>query len=150
MYWHGLWCRPSSVGCLWCSWFGFGFGLLIGRVWFGARSACPPPFPVPVCGVGVRAGPGSRLCPAFLGWVVGVGFLRFFFVFCRLLGVPVPGLVVPVFRSPFFRAGLLALFFFFCGVCLLVLVSLFPVGRCSWLGVARFRWVVPLCLFVFL
>ena len=51
----------------------------MGRVWFRARSACPPPFPVPVCGVGVRAGPGSRLCPAFLGWVVGVCFLRFFF-----------------------------------------------------------------------
>ena len=46
---------------------------------YGARSACPRPFPVPVCGVGVRAGPGSRLCPALLGWVVGVCFLRFFF-----------------------------------------------------------------------
>ena len=34
-------------------------------------------------------------------------------------------------------------FFFF----LLVSVSLFPVGRCSWLGVAGFGWVVPLCLF---
>ena len=51
----------------------------MGRVWFRARSACPLPFPVPVCGVGVRAGPGSRLCPALLGWVVGVCFLRFFF-----------------------------------------------------------------------
>ena len=51
----------------------------MGRVWFRARSACPSPFPVPVCGVGVRAGPGSRLCPALLGWVVGVCFLRFFF-----------------------------------------------------------------------
>ena len=30
---------------------------------------------------------------------------------------------------------------------LLVAVSLFPVGRCSWLGVAGFGWVVPLCLF---
>ena len=76
---HGLWCCPTSAGCLWCSWLGLGFGLLMGRVWFPARSACPPPFPVPVCGVGVRAGPGSRLCPAFLGWVVGVCFLRFFF-----------------------------------------------------------------------
>ena len=26
-------------------------------------------------------------------------------------------------------------------------MSLFPVGRCSWLGVAGFGWVVPLCLF---
>ena len=39
------------------------------------------------------------------------------------------------------------LFFFFCGVCLHVSVLLFPVGRCSWLGVAGFGWVVPLCLF---
>ena len=56
-------------------------------------------------------------------------------------------LVVPVPPSPFFRAGLLALFFFQRGVCLHVSVSLFPVGRCSWLGVAGFDWVVPLCLF---
>ena len=117
----------------------------MGRVWFRARSACPPPFPVPVCSVGVSAGPGSRLCPALLGWVVGVCFLRFFALWCRLLGVPVPGLVIPVPPSPFFRAGLLALFFFR-GVCLHVSVSLFPVGRCSWLGVAGFGWVVPLCL----
>ena len=101
---HGLWCCPSSVGCLWCSWLGFGLGLLMGRVWFRGRPACPPPFPVPACGVGVCAGPGSRLCPALLGWVVGVCFLRFFF--------SVPGLVVPVPPSPFFRAGLVALFFF--------------------------------------
>ena len=74
---HGLWCCPSSVGCLWCLWLGFGFGLLMGRVWFRARPACPPPFPVPACGVGVRAGPGSRLCTALLGWVVVVCFLRF-------------------------------------------------------------------------
>ena len=78
---HGLWCCPSSVGCLRCSWLGFGFGLLLGRVWFRGRPACPPPFPVPACGVGVCAGPGSRLCPALLGWVVGVCFLRFGFFF---------------------------------------------------------------------
>ena len=107
---HGLWCCPSSVGCLWCSWLGFGFGLLLGRVWFRGRPACPPPFPVPARGVGVCAGPGSRLCPALLGWVVGVcffflcalvfSFLFFFFYF----SVP---------PSPFLRAGLLALCFFF-------------------------------------
>ena len=79
---HGLWCCPSSVGCLWCSWLGFGFGLLLGRVWFRGRPACPPPFPVPARGVGVCAGPGSRLCPALLGWVVGVCFFfRFGFFF---------------------------------------------------------------------
>ena len=78
---HGLWCCPFSVGCLWCSWLGFGFGLLLGRVWFRGRPACPPPFPLPACGVGVCAGPGSRLCPALLGWVVGVCFFRFCFFF---------------------------------------------------------------------
>ena len=79
-----LWCCPPSVGYLWCSWFGFGFGLLLGRVWFRGRPACPPPFPVPARGVGVCAGPGSRLCPVRLGWVVGVCFFFFllwFFLF---------------------------------------------------------------------
>ena len=75
---HGLWCCPSSVGCLWCSWLGFGFGLLLGRVWFRGRPACPPLFLVPARGGGVCAGPGSRLCPALLGWVVGVFFFFFF------------------------------------------------------------------------
>ena len=108
---HGLWCCPSSVGCLWCSWLGFGLGLLVGRVWFRGRPACPPPFPVSACGVGVCAGPGSRLCPALLGWVVGVCFLRFCFFFFFFFSVP--GFVVPVPPSPFFRAGPVALFFFF-------------------------------------
>ena len=75
-----LWCCPSSVGYLWCSWLGFGFGLLLGRVWFRGRPACPPPFLVPARGVGVCAGPGSRLCPVRLGWVVGVCFF-----FCALV-----------------------------------------------------------------
>ena len=43
-----------------------------GRVCVCARPACSPPFLAGVCCVGVRAGLGSRLCPAFLGWVVGV------------------------------------------------------------------------------
>ena len=42
--------------------------------------------------------------------------------------------------------GLGCWLFFFRGVCLHVSVSLFPVGRCSWLGVAGFGWVVPPCL----
>ena len=92
-------------------------------------------------------GPGLGCAQPFLAGLSGCVFCAFFF----LLGVPVPGLVVPVPPSPFFRAGLLALLcfflFFFRGVCLLVSVSLFPVGRCSWLGVAGFRWVVALCLF---
>ena len=137
---HGLWRCPSSVGCLWCSWLGFGFGLLLGRVWFRGRPACPPPFQVPACGVGACVGPGSRLCPALLGWVVGVCFLRFFFLLFFFFFF-FPGFVVPVPPSPFFRAGLVVLLFFFS-----VSVSLFPVGRCYWLGVAGFGWVVPLCL----
>ena len=110
-----LWCCPPSVGYLWCSWLGFGFGLLLGRVWFRGRPACPPPFPVQARDVGVCAGPGSRLCPVRLGWVVGVcffffllWFFLFFFFFFFFLGF-----VVPVPPSPFFRAGLVALFFFF-------------------------------------
>ena len=97
---HGLWCCLSFAGCLWCSWLGLGFGLLMGRVWFRARFACLPQFPAPVCGVGVRAGPGSRLCPALLGWVVGVCFLRFFFFgfVVSVAGCPCPG---PCGLSPY-------------------------------------------------
>ena len=105
----------SVSACLW-NVSGFVRGLL-----------APRRFLVPACGVGVRAGPGSRLCPALRGWVFGVCFLCLFF-----LGVPVPGLVVPVPPSPFFRAGLLALFFFR-GVYLHDSVSLFPLGRCQFL-----------------
>ena len=143
MFWHGLWCCPSSAGCLWCSWLGFGFGLLLGRVWYRGRPACPPPFPVPARGVGVCAGPESRLCPALLGWVVGVCFFFFFALWFFLF-----------FFFSFFRAlwslslhplsfGLgwwLSFFFLFLSV------SLFPMVRCYWLGVAGFGWVVPLCL----
>ena len=121
----------------------------MGRLWLCARSACPPPFKVPVCGVGVRAGPGSRLCPALLDWVVGVCFLRLFVFW--LCGV---GCWVSLCRalwslSPHplsFGLGCWQFFIFF-GVCLHVSVSLFPPGRCSWLGVAGFGCVVPLCLF---
>ena len=140
---YDLWCCPSSVGCLWCSWLGFGFGLLLGRVWFCGRPACPPPFPVPARGVGVCAGPGSRLCPVRLGWVVGVCFFflrfgfffSFFFFFSGLCGpcpsIPflsgwagdspfspwsaVTGLVLPVLGgwSPCASAGAPLFFFFF-------------------------------------
>ena len=79
------------------------------------------------------AGPGSRLCPAPLGWVVGVCFCAFSF--------SGPGLCGPCPSIPFLsgRAGGSLFFFFRFGVP-------FPAGRCSWLGVAGFGWVVPLCL----
>ena len=86
-------------------------------------------------------GPGPGCAQPFVAGLSGCVFCVFF-----LLGVPVLGLVVPVPPSPFFRPGLPALFFFR-GVCLHVSVSLFPVARCSWLGVAGFGWVVPPCLF---
>ena len=113
------------------------FGVLCGGACLCVRPACSPPFLAGACCVGVRAGPGSRLCPALLGWVVGVCFSFFFFflclalaLWCRSLAVPVPGLVVPVPPSPLFRAGLLALFFFFFqrGVCLRVVGVPFPGG----------------------
>ena len=114
----------------------------MGRVRLRGRPACPPPFPVLACGVGVCAGPGSRLCPALLGWVVGVCFLRYFF----FAGCPCPGPCGPCPPIPFL-SGWVAGSFFFPGLCLLVSVSLFLVGRCFWLRVAGFGWVVPLCLF---
>ena len=141
-----LWCCPSSVGFFWCSWLGSGFGLLLGRVWFRGRPACPPPFLVLARGVGVCAGPGSRLCPVRLGWVVGVCFFFFFFALWFFL-----------FLSFFFFWALwslslhplsfglgwwLSFFFFF----FFFFLSLFPVVRCYWLGVAGFGWVVRLCL----
>ena len=109
-----------------------------------------PRLPPAVSGSGVRCG---RVCWARVSAVLSSSWLGcrdvFFalFLFFFLLGFPVPGLVVPVPPSPFSRAELLALFFFFPGVCLLVSVSLFPLGRFSWLGVAGFGWVVPVCLF---
>ena len=138
---HGLWCCLSFAGCLCCSWLGLGFGLLMGRF------ACLPPFPVPVCGVGVRAGPGSRLCPALLGWVAGVSFLRFFFslaLWCRLLGVPVPGLVVcpPI---PFLSGWAAGFFFSLCdSACF---GAPFSGGPLFLAWCCRFWPVVPLCLF---
>ena len=113
----------------------------MGRVLLRGRPACPPPFPVLACGVGVCAGPGSRLCPAILGWVVGVCCLRFFF------WLSLSRALWSLSSHPLSFGLGCWLFFFFRGVCLLVSVSLFPLGRCSWLGVAGFGWVVPLCSF---
>ena len=90
-------------------------------------------------------GPGLSCAPPFLAGLSGCVFCAFFFV-VLVAGCPCPGPCGPFPPSLFFRAGLLAVFFSR-GVCLHVSVSLFPVGRCSWLGVAGFGWVVPLCLF---
>ena len=120
-----LWCCPPSVGYLWCSWLGFGFGLLLGRVWFRGRPACPPPFPVPARGVGVCAGPGSRLCPVRLGWVVGVCFFFFCFGFFFSFFFFFSGLCGPCPSIPFLSgwAGGSLFFFFFC--------PFSPVVRCG-------------------
>ena len=81
-------------------------------------------------------GPGLGCAPPFLAGWSGC-------VFCGCWLSPSRDLwSLP--PSPFFRAGLLAFFFFFF---LLVSVLLFPLGRCSWLGVAGFGWLVPLYLF---
>ena len=69
-------------------------------------------------------GPGLGCAPPFLAGLSGCVFCAFFFFFFRLLGVPVPGLVVssPVSFLPGWAAGFF--FFFF----LLVSVPLFSGG----------------------
>ena len=86
------------------------------------------------CAQSVLAGLSGCVFFFFLRFGFFFSFSFFFFFFL--------GFVVPVPPSPFFRAGLVALFFFF----FFFSVSLFPVVRCYWLGVAGFGWVVPLCL----
>ena len=90
-------------------------------------------------------GPGLACAQPFLAGLSGCVFFFFFalwfFLFFSFFFFP--GFVVPVPPSPFFRAELVALFFFFF---FSFSVSLLPVVRCYWLGVAGFGWVVPLCL----
>ena len=103
-----------------------------------------PRLPPAVSGSGARCG---RVCwarvspvpsPSWLGCRgVFFFFLLWFFLFFFFFFL---GFVVPVPPSPFFRAGLVALFFFF------FFLSLFPVVRCYWLGVAGFGRGVRLCL----
>ena len=106
-----------------------------------------PRLPPAVSGSGARCG---RVCWAWVSpvpstsWLGCRGvffFFRFGFFFSFFFFFF--GFLVPVPPSPFFRAGLVALCFFFF---FLFSVSLFPVVRCYWLGVAGFGWVVPLCL----
>ena len=102
----GLWYRPAYGTCV------------------VACALCLPPA---VSGSGVRCG---RACWARVSAVPrrswlgcwGVFFALFVFrglaLWCWLLAVPVSGLVAPVPPSPFFRAGLQALFFFVVCVCM--------------------------------
>ena len=126
----GLWCRPAFGTCV---------------------VSCAFPLPPAVSGSGVRCG---RACwarvsavprPSWLG-CRGVFFALFFSLFfLPVAGCPCPG---PCGLSPrLLSFGLGCWLFFFFGWCLLVVVPLFPLGRCSWLGVAGFGWVVPPCLF---
>ena len=135
--------------------------------WLGRRGVCvfvraPRLFPAfpgwgLLCGRACWARVWAVPRPSWLGgWGVfcflffcGGGACHVLALWCRPLAVPVPGLVVSVPRSPLFWAGLLALFFSRPSVvCVRAFsVSLFPVGRCSWLGAAGFGWVVPLCPF---
>ena len=121
---------------------GWGLGWVCLNTVCGVVPLLPAVFGLPGRACWARVSAVTR--PSWLG-CRGVFFALFFFaLWCRLLGVPVPGLVVcsPIPFLLGWAAG-----FFFCCVCLHVSVPLFPVGRCSWLGVAGFGWVVPLCLF---
>ena len=90
--------------------------------------------------------PGLGCAPPFLAGLSGFVFCAFFFFVVLVARCPCPGLCGPWPPIPFI-SGWAVGSFFFRGVCLLVSVSLFPAGRCSWLGVAGFGWVVPLCPF---
>ena len=108
-----------------------------------------PRLPPAVSGSGARCG---RVCwarvspvlsPSWLGcrgvffFFFALWFFLFFFFFSGLCG-PCPS--IP-FLSGWAGGSLFFFFFFF-----FFSVSLFPVVRCYWLGVAGFGWVVPLCL----
>ena len=120
--------RAASVPGLWA----LGF-LLLACVcgWVRVAVGCGLCSLLPVVAgvLGGCSGPGSRLCPALLGWVVGVCFLRFFFF--PLLAVLVPGLVVspPI---PFLSGSAAGFFFFFF---FLVCVCLFRCPFSRWAAV---------------
>ena len=117
---------------------------------YGTRVVvCALRLPPAVSGSGVRCG---RACWARVpavpraSWLDCRGVFFALFSLLSVAGCPCPGSCGPC--PPFsFLSGWAAGSFFFRGVCLHVSASLYPVGRCSWLGVAGFGWLVPLCLF---
>ena len=119
----GLWCRPAFGTCV---------------------VSCAFPLPPAVSGSGVRCG---RACwarvsavprPSWLGCRVVFFALFFFFFFSRLLGVPVPGLVVS--RSVSFLSGWAAGFLFFCFFFFCVCLFRCPFSR--WAAVPGLVWPV--------
>ena len=121
-----------------------------------ARAPLFPRLSWPGCGVWACVlGPGLGCAPRFLGGLSGCVFCAFFFFWCVLLGLcglrswlSLSWVLWSLSPHPLsFGLGCWLYFFFQRGVCLHVSVSLFPLGRCSWLGVAGFGCVVPLCLF---
>ena len=120
--------RAPLVPCL--SWLGCGAWACV----LGLGLGCAPPFLV-----------GLSEC-VFCAFFLGVSWFGFVM---SVAGCPCSGPCGPCPPIPFLLGWAAGSFFFFLqrGVCLPVSVSLFPVGRCSWLGVAGFGWVVPLCLF---
>ena len=88
-------------------------------------------------------GPGAGCAKPFVAGLWGCVFCAFFF-FCW---VYLSWALWYLSLHPLSFGLGCWLFFFFFGVCLHVSVSLFPVGCCSWLGVAGFGWVVPPCVF---
>ena len=104
-----------------------------------------PRLPPAVSGSGVRCGcvcwarVSAVPSPSWLG-CQGVFFAPFFFLFF-FFRVFLSRALWSLSPHPLsFGLGWWLSFFFF-------LVSLLPVGRCSWLGVAGFGWLVPLSLF---
>ena len=115
--------------------------------------SCALRLPPAVSGSGVRCG---RACWARVSAVPraswlgcrGVFFALMFFFFalwCRLL-VSLARALWSLSPRPL-SFGLGCWLFFFFVVCAFFAVFLFLLGRCSWLRVAGFGWVVPLCLF---
>ena len=83
-------------------------------------------------------GPGLGCAQPFLAGLSGCVFCAFFFLFFFFLSRVLWSL--SLHPLSFGLGWWLSFFFFFFSL------SLFPVGRCYWLGVAGFGWVVPLCL----